>query len=743
MDELEILYYRINRKSNLILFDDIVIDRVKQSLAKDIYNEYKGQNFQEIGEMIVKLIKEPHEPKSKKAINTHDKIIFLVDRIKNLKKLKPQDINNSIKICQQISSKTFNTSFSFSNDNINNVSSLLTLGILKLIKKKKFSNYENFIMETMNYKGKNFYLVKNFKSEEDFDLPTCDMPFEILLLLELFQNIKTLEISIQDITIENLSLYLLIFLNRDWLFPCAFDIVLDLTSYQITEKTDEIYEMKIIEYYGEELTLNDLEDNMEKVDKVIQKILDSKNQNGDSIEEENEKSKNKKSKEFNEKLQKNFLNMIKENYNNIDLIFLFIDFIKQFSFLNKFTIKLPDVFVNELKEYMKFKQLENLTDFHFIHYLSTINNFRELDLYFNPLETDSFDNFMFMIKHSKNLQKLKIELFPTNEIFNNNAHFLKIQEGNIVQNDEKSKTKEIKNVFDVKDILIETFEKNMERFFLFLRTLENTKLDSFTLIINDSFVLKTNEGFWIIMKFLFNFFLELNRELISLKELKIILPKYNFNNDKYPFIETFFNGINLKDKTLKLTDFHFETQITKLPNLGNLISNNLTTIFLGDIDTETLKGFVDFFHTEDFIKNSKLKTLTINLNKNVNSFSDCKNEITDLFQGVNPQNLYEVALKCYFNISIEDLSELLEKANGNNVERYTFSMIMAYEKDYNRIIRGGYYYYSNSKFIKMIKKNMGLIMNYKFYEEKNKNIAKKLIRYLLPSNKKKIIFIKI
>jgi hypothetical protein len=68
---------------------------------------------------------------------------------------------------------------------------------------------------------------------------------------------------------------------------------------------------------------------------------------------------------------------------------------------------------------------------------------------------------------------------------------------------------------------------------------EKSHLESLTLEINKSFDLIDKDIHWIILKLLFNLILEMNRELLDLKELNIIVPYFNLDNNYYTFIETF------------------------------------------------------------------------------------------------------------------------------------------------------------------------------------------------------------
>ena len=140
---------------------------------------------------------------------------------------------------------------------------------------------------------------------------------------------------------------------------------------------------------------------------------------------------------------------------------------------------------------------------------------------------------------------------------------------------------------------------------------------------------------------------------------------------------------------------------------------------------------------------SKLKKLNINLSKELVVFRECKDEINNLIVGENPESLTQLSLSCHFNIGHDNLIEIMTKANGNTVELYTFIMVMASENDYINVFRGTKFFYLNKQYLSSIDKYIPLLMKYKFLEKDKINIGKRLIKFLVPSNRKKIIFKKI
>ena len=152
---------------------------------------------------------------------------------------------------------------------------------------------------------------------------------------------------------------------------------------------------------------------------------------------------------------------------------------------------------------------------------------------------------------------------------------------------------DIKDEYNLRKKAIDNLQKSFENFFVLLQMLEEkSNLESLTLEIDKPFNLIDKSLYWILLKLFFNLLLEFNRELLNLKVFNFIIPYFNLDNSYYSFIETFFNGINLNFKNKSMTHFHFQAQITNIPNFSNLISYNLTIISIGDLDYISLKSLV-------------------------------------------------------------------------------------------------------------------------------------------------------
>ena len=132
---MDILYYRINRKSNLILFPDLAMEKTKSALTLELNNssdKYLGQKM----DNIFNIILSKYYSKGEKIKDKLEIINLLLEQYRKLKKIKINDNTLSSKLCQIIALKNYTTSFSFTSNNMSEVATLLLFGFKKL--KKRF-----------------------------------------------------------------------------------------------------------------------------------------------------------------------------------------------------------------------------------------------------------------------------------------------------------------------------------------------------------------------------------------------------------------------------------------------------------------------------------------------------------------------------------------------------------------------------------------------------------------------------
>ena len=719
---METLYYRINHKNNLKLFDNASLVQLKTNL----FYELSVSDDSTIGNEINKIFNKILECSDKL-----DKFEIIFHTSEEYMKLRDFDINDeeyNINLCQQISIRNYKMEFVFSSEFVHDIATLLCFGYKKLKEPKwnKKLTYDKFLLNLQQFPSKNVDLIKEYRNYNSKNvLNTFIIPNEFILLMNIFQGIKTLKMTFEESSSDLTKAYILLLLNYEWLFPFVFEIEFDLTCHKFYRLINLEYKKKM------------------KYEEQINQMNNNSEYNNDEV------NKNDNNSIIKNKPIKNYLQTLNENKDIFDLIIVYTYFISKFPFLRNLTIIFPNSYKTELEDFMRLNKVP-MVNFHFLNLLYPINLLHSLTLEFNSMENESFQNIMSLIQNNSNLKNLSINFFSQNQEIYSNPLLVKLTEENgirlksiFLNTGNYISTIMYRNDGEFENLLINkvlpNFELNIEKFFILLQT--KKQLDCLALIFEQPKVILNNENyFWVIMKFLFNIFLMLNREKFQLQELKLIAPNLNFDNKKNPLIESFLDGINLNNKNKNLIRFSLQAQISKLPNICNLISQHIQFLILGDFDLDTFKSFITFYQSENFIKESNLNCLTIIISKSLIDYDSFKEPFSNLIQGNQPKNLIQIDFECNIQIPAFDLNKILLKTNGNSIEKYSFKLKVNQE-EYLKFDYDSYWFFNNN-LKKRLNKYLGLIMKYQFYIKEKKNIGKKLIQYLMPKNKKEIQILK-
>ena len=773
---MESIYYKVNPKKKLLEFDSSSLAKAKGVF----FDELSSKNEKNIYEQILKIFKTFNKELQYKS---RDKIYIIHSLTEEYKKLKNIQLENydkvSLNICQKLSKKDFKMTLDFTAENINDICILISLGFTKLFSsKKKFKTYQSFITEIEGYRSIFIDLIKIYKTYNFSvpsnvpEIPRNTIPNEILLLMEILQGIKHINFNIIDYNKESIIPYLIILLNYDWLFPFVFEIDLDLSNDKLSNEIENLYYQKEKNIYiknrknyfdsddsdEDDNELNKIKNiNLIKKDfniysnNISYKLIKEEtiDQNNNNIHNNiNNKNNNEQNSNvvIENKIENYYLNLLENNNMIFDVILCYCYLIKEIKYLKSLFIKMPNGFIKENIDILKMKNIPEIdaSKVNIFEYLSTISNLYSFNIIFNSLEKKTFENILYMIQNNSNLKELKMNFFPFNSKNLPSQNLIKIAEECGIckkllslNNDNTFLSLTYDNEKIIKQKLLEIFAINLEKLFLLLQTKKS--LEKIELIIDIPLILYDNEGYhWTILKFIFNIFILLNQEKFGLKEFKLNLPFFNFDNRTFPIIGEVIDNINLNEKNKSFKDFYFHASIIKLYNIKNLISYSLLSLNLGELDLDSFKSFIDFYQSKEYLEKSQLKFLSIELGKTIIKYSKCHKNITNFISGKNPKNLFELTLKCYFNIKKKNLYELLLSANRNQIEKYNFVMKIEHDnsKKYNKIVNHNEFYFLNDEIDKKINRYLPVLMKNNFIENSKKNIAKRIIKFLVPSNRK-------
>ena len=782
------IFYKIDHKKRFLYYDTSSLINIKSSLFYELSSKDESMIYTNILNLFKFLLKD-YIPKSE------DKIDLIYTLSQEFAKLKNIQIENYDKISQNFSKKIIKKNYkmdiNFTLEELDDICTLLSLGFIKIfsLKKPKFKTYDEllekleqynyvFIDITKIYKTYNFSVPSNAP-----EIPKGDVPNEIILLKEILQGIKHINLNLKNMAKNNILSFLLIILNYDWLFPFVFEVDLDLrydiiendikNLYDINEKNFYCNYMKNRKsnYFAEIESDNDEKEAENKYYEFINKIqniniiktdfnryhpnnvLNSKIKfdNINNIVENNDIN----DEYYNrfEAMDENYINILIKNENTFDVMLCFFYLIKNIKYLKSLNIIMPIGFSKENIDIIKIRNIPNIepkiiSKINLFEYITTLSSINSFNIHFNCLEKKTFENILYIIQNNSNLKEIKLNFFPDelnlqilSKISEECGIFNKL---NLIQNEKNIVTKDIEKI--LKQKLLEYLEINLEKLFLLFQT--KRSLEKLELIIKlPSIILSNeieNERYHILfIKFIFNVFILLDKEKMYLKEFKLILPNFIFDNRNYPIITEFLENINLLKKNPQLKIFILEAQLHKIYNLRNIISYNLQSINIGELDIESFKYFVEFYQSENFLINSQLKNLYISLNRNVIKYNNCKNYLSNFFSGKNPINLTEITFKCHFRIKRKNLYDLLKSGNGNFIKKYNIIIKIDDIKKYKKIIEHKDFYFMQKEIKEKISAYLPLLKKYNLFQEKHKKIVKNIIRFLLPSNIKEINIVNI
>ena len=773
------IYYKINHHKQFLPYENTKLAEFKSSFFYELSSKNESLLNNNVSNLFQFLLTN-YFHKSQDKIYL---IYSLIEEFKRVKNIKVQDYEKISKVvCMKIIQRNYKMIFNFNSENVNDVCTLISFGLTNK-KKFKFKKYNDLLQKLEKFNAFDTNVLKIFKSYNGSippkapELAKGDIPHEILLLKYILQGIKHINLNLKNIAKINILPFLLIILNFDWLFPFVFEVNLDLNYDSLQKDIDSYYLTREKNFYINYLKniqnndddLYEFEDEIDDTDKkneldsdeiennsqvihLIKKFLQkNKNHIRPNINA-NKQIKNNTENNSNtthyEVIDENYVNLLIKNENAFDAILCFFYMIKKINYLKSINIRMPNAFIKENFDLIKIRhESTDITNINIFEYISTISSINTFSMSFNCLEKKTFENILFIIQNNSNLRDIQLIFFPLEELYVHNlfkiaeeCDIFKKLKLNINQIDMNMvMNKKLQKI--IKQKLLEYFELNLEKLFLLFQTKRN--VDKLALILKLPSIFsgsgEENEGYQVVvLKFVLNLIMLIFTEKLYIREFKLSLPYFNFNNRSYPIIGDILDKINLLGKNHQLQTFYFEAMIFKIYNIQNIIPYNLKNLFIGEIDLETFTCFMQFYQSNTFLQNSQLTNLSISLNKTVVKYNECKNQICKFFSGKNPMKMEEIYFKCYFRIKRKNLYDLLKSANGNRIKEYIIQMRIDQIEKYKHIIEHKDFYYVNDNIEKKIAPLLPMFKKYDFLQEKNKKIAKNIIKFLMP-RKRKII----
>ena len=540
------------------------------------------------------------------------------------------------------------------------------------------------INNTNNYY--NYYRFKEIKNNKKLDLP-----LEIFILKEKFENIKKLKLILKQNTnnnelllFESKDIYnnIYILLNLKWLFPFLFEVELDLTNESILKDlvltNNDKYKTLLKKAKRIKKTTYYQTEYKKRIFDVNKKTAFNEQKNNlNNMNDENELltgsfsmlSSAKDNKDEEKKKQDNFLNLYTSS---LEMIIIYWYFISRIENVRNFYFTTPINYEKNILSMLKEKKI-TLFDFNILSNLSS-DNIIEATLDFNSLDNKLFNQILVFLFKNLKMKNCRLSFFPSEEYFE--PQFLY----NLLLNSDNAKGLHYINTMrknEETDLFLlrklsEYFEFNINKFFSFF--INNTSIKEFSLIFDIPNILnKINCYEIILIKLIINMLIYLDNpeknNYSSLNSFTIIAENLFFDNRKHPFLNSFLNKINIfQNKNFLLEKFTLKLKMFGLTNIYKIIPYHVNYLSLGAFDLETFQYFVEYITSTEFNIHSEIKALQIDLGMNILSIEQCYDSLEKLLVE-HPRNLEEISIYTYINTNYFYIKQLLEKTNYNKIEK--------------------------------------------------------------------------
>lgn len=367
-----------------------------------------------------------------------------------------------------------------------------------------------------------------------------------------------------------------------------------------------------------------------------------------------------------------YYSAIEKNHYSFEILFILFNYISNYE-INKIDIIMNDSYTSELvyyfKNYFRIDIRKEDDNFHLLDlFTKALSQIRTLNIEFDSFDLNSFDKILKIILNNTNMKELKISFF-TCDINYFPYTLLRIHK----RFTKKNKIK-VENSENNENILLDFFYPYFKNNLLFMLYLIKKK--SFNKIgfnFDIPLIVQKKDNYMItMMKFLLNMFIYLNDPNCKLNEVTLLSPKTILDGRLLNNIDLIFKEMDFNINNMYLYELNVQFTIFNIPNIKNIISRNLLTLSIGDLDIPTFESIVNYLNSYSFASFSLMRKLSIKLMKLIDNFSPKLKIILRSLFNIKLKNLKKLCL--YTNIIIKNESEctyLLKILNGNWISSYT------------------------------------------------------------------------
>jgi hypothetical protein len=333
-----------------------------------------------------------------------------------------------------------------------------------------------------------------------------------------------------------------------------------------------------------------------------------------------------------------------------------------------------------------FFDFESKKTFHFLDILyNKPNGYDSINIEFNSLDIFIFNKLLDIFYMNMSLTSINISFFSADISYLLSNLFQ-------IYSEQLKTYSEIKNYISIKGSNFNTdeFEKKIlddisSRFcenleILFELVKKKKDLKELGLNFDMPIILSNNNNYKIsIFKFILNILMLVDnnesKHKSSIKKLTILAPKIIFDSKKEKNIDNFFKNISIYYKTKTLINLNLQFQFYKISYIQNLISTNLFTLNIGDLDIYTFDKLIQYLTCYDFSINSNLSHLSIKLLGMFTNFNIQMKLLLQRLFNISLRNLLE--LKLFTNLIIDKKANylfFLKLLQNNSIPSYLITL---------------------------------------------------------------------
>ena len=408
---------------------------------------------------------------------------------------------------------------------------------------------------------------------------------------------------------------------------------------------------------------------------------------------------NSSSEIFRVKTKQNMINETfeekqKKYFQKIDNFKMIIDFIMMTfctmswnQSVRKLNLLSNNFYSKGLITYMKhFFDFESKKTFHFLDILyNKPNGYDSINIEFNSLDIFIFNKLLDIFYMNISLTSINISFFSADISYLLSNLFQ-------IYSEQLKTYSEIKNYISIKgsnfntdefekkilDDISSRFCENLEILFELIKKKKDLK--ELGLNFDMPIILSNNNNYKIsIFKFILNILMLVDnnesKHKSSIKKLTILAPKIIFDSKKEKNIDNFFKNISIYYKTKTLINLNLQFQFYKISYIQNLISTNLFTLNIGDLDIYTFDKLIQYLTSYDFSINSNLSHLSIKLLGMFTNFNIQMKLLLQRLFNISLRNLLE--LKLFTNLIIDKKANylfFLKLLQNNSIPSYLITL---------------------------------------------------------------------